>query len=371
MNDLDYRDAKVLIVDDQDLNIALLSGMLKKAGFRNRFSTSDPLAAAELFQRVAPHVVLLDIEMPKLDGFGVLEQLRALSSEVLVPVVVLTAHTAQAIRLRAIEAGATDFLTKPFDGMEVLGRVRNMATLGMMARRIADENRRLEEAVRARTARLEQMVQILRSAESALAAKARTANESCSSMVQLVGRAGSIFDDLAGRLLAMPEPGAEVTHTATQIKRIAIDIELLADAAQDHLAISRQSVNLREALQIAIAALDTDAKTRQIVLSANLESLPETVTADPQWLGEAVRRVLMEAMDATPTPGAVLVDWAPDGDGGLLRVIDGGATLSAEQARELATPFDISPLINSDRSAAGTIHRAVFGNNALYAVSLS
>src|SRR5688500_5599573 len=114
MNDLDYRDAKVLIIDDQDLNIALLSGMLKKAGYRNRFSTSDPLVAAELFRRVAPHVVLLDIEMPKLDGFGVLDQLRALSSEVQVPVIVLTAHTAQAIRLRAIEAGATDFLTKPF-----------------------------------------------------------------------------------------------------------------------------------------------------------------------------------------------------------------------------------------------------------------
>jgi DNA-binding response OmpR family regulator len=201
MNDLDFRDARVLIIDDQEMNIAMLSGMLKKHGFRQRFSANDPFAGIEMFQRVAPHLVLLDIEMPGLDGFGVLARIRQLSPDVMIPVIVLTAHTEQAVRLKAIDAGASDFLTKPFDGMEVVGRARNMAILGMMSRRIADENRRLDEAVKARTAKLEQMIEILRTAELALSAKVNAADQSTNLMRALAARGARNFSSLAETVL--------------------------------------------------------------------------------------------------------------------------------------------------------------------------
>ncbi len=237
MNDLDFRDARVLIIDDQEMNIAMLSGMLKKHGFRQRFSANDPFAGIEMFQRIAPHLVLLDIEMPGLDGFGVLARIRQLSPDVMIPVIVLTAHTEQAVRLKAIDAGASDFLTKPFDGMEVVGRARNMSILGMMSRRIADENRRLDEAVKARTAKLEQMIEILRTAEMALSAKVNAADQSTNLMRALAARGARNFSSLAETVLETSLSNAgetpewlAVSGAAERIKLTAEEIELIVDA---------------------------------------------------------------------------------------------------------------------------------------------
>ena len=105
------------------------------------------------------------------------------------------------MRLKAIDAGASDFLTEPFDGMEVVGRARNMSILGMMSRRIADEIRRLDEAVKARTAKLEQMIEILRTAELALSAKVSAADQSTNLMRALAARGARNFSSLAETVL--------------------------------------------------------------------------------------------------------------------------------------------------------------------------
>ncbi|UEM06062.1 response regulator [Skermanella rosea] len=359
MSELDFRDARVLIIDDQEMNIAMLSGMLKKHGFRQRFSANDPFVGIEMFQRIAPHLVLLDIEMPGLDGYGVLARIRAISPDVMIPVIVLTAHTEQAVRLKAIDAGASDFLTKPFDGMEVIGRARNMSILGMMSRRIADENRRLDEAVRARTAKLEQMVEILRTAESALSAKVSAADESTALMRNLASRGARSFAALADTIMETSLANAgetpewlAVSGIAERIKLTAEEIELVADAARRDLTVSRQRVDFKAAVNAAVAAVAGTAEARKISLSVNLEAAPAAVITDKSWFGVAVQRVLAEAIDCTPPSGAVRVAWEDSGAGsGWLAVTDGGSPVVLAQPRELAMPFDVRRVQPAARDA--------------------
>jgi CheY-like chemotaxis protein len=359
MNDLDFRDARVLIIDDQEMNIAMLSGMLKKHGFRQRFSANDPFAGIEMFQRIAPHLVLLDIEMPGLDGYGVLARIRALSPDVMIPVIVLTAHTEQAVRLKAIDAGASDFLTKPFDGMEVVGRARNMSILGMMSRRIADENRRLDDAVKARTAKLEQMIEILRTAELALSAKVNAADQSTNLMRSLAARGARNFSSLADTVLETSLSNAgetpewlSISGAAERIKLTAEEVELIVDAERRDLTVSRQRIELRSAVTTAVAAVSGTAGSRKITITVELEKAPSHVLTDMSWFGVALQRILAEAIDCSPTPSTIRIGWDDGAVGsGWLRIADSGAAVTLTQPRDLAMPFDVRRIQPAARDA--------------------
>ena len=144
--------AKVLIVDDQLVNVSLLTRMLEEAGYSNVTSTLDPLKVCALHRGNAYDLILLDLQMPGMDGFAVMEGLKTNPSEAYLPVIVLTAQPAH--KLRALNAGAKDFISKPFDLLEVKTRIRNMLEVRVLYRRLQDHNEALEAAVRERTAEL-------------------------------------------------------------------------------------------------------------------------------------------------------------------------------------------------------------------------
>jgi EAL domain-containing protein (putative c-di-GMP-specific phosphodiesterase class I)/DNA-binding response OmpR family regulator len=131
---------RILVVDDQPENVALLERMLARGGYTDVAGYTDPLAALAAIEVEEPDLVLLDLHMPTLDGFAVLERIRARDPERFLPVLVLTGDVDRAARQRALAAGANDFLSKPFDLDEVLLRCRNLLTV-----------RRLHEALRRRT----------------------------------------------------------------------------------------------------------------------------------------------------------------------------------------------------------------------------
>jgi putative two-component system response regulator len=150
-------DAHILIVDDTPANIRLLRDLLQQDGYTEVTGITDPreTVAAVLAQR--PDLILLDLLMPHLDGFQVLQHLRPLVPEdEFLPVLVLTADATSETRRRALASGASDFLTKPLDGLEVLLRVRNLLHTRRLHRRLRDYAQELEEAVRERTAELEE-----------------------------------------------------------------------------------------------------------------------------------------------------------------------------------------------------------------------
>jgi len=148
--------SSVLIVDDQAANVELLELMLEIAGYKNVFSTTDPRKVVDLYREHRFDLILLDIRMPRLDGFQVMELLDAETGDDYLPVLVLTAQKDRETRLRALERGANDYITKPFDSAEVLTRIDNMLHVRLLYKERLRQNMTLEQRVQERTAQLKE-----------------------------------------------------------------------------------------------------------------------------------------------------------------------------------------------------------------------
>lgn len=150
-----FRRLKILIVDDEPVNVALLEDMLRTSGYHRIQSVVDSRTALEVCAAFDPDLVLLDLMMPNVDGFTILESLRAGEGiETFLPVVVLTADINDETKRRALAAGATDFLVKPFDQTEVLLRIRNLLETRRAHLLLDNQRVALEDAVRERTSGL-------------------------------------------------------------------------------------------------------------------------------------------------------------------------------------------------------------------------
>jgi DNA-binding NarL/FixJ family response regulator len=149
-------EARILVVDDQPANVALLEDLLEQAGYGNVRGITDPRQALGEFRTFQPDLVLLDLMMPGLDGFGVMAQIGPLiSGGEFLPVLVLTAEISPDAKRRALSEGATDFLSKPLDTVEVLLRIRNLLHTRALHLELQKQNELLEERVEARTQDLE------------------------------------------------------------------------------------------------------------------------------------------------------------------------------------------------------------------------
>jgi CheY-like chemotaxis protein len=126
----DILNAGILIVDDQEVNVLLLERMLRGAGYVSITSTMDPNEVCELHRKNRYGLILLDLLMPGMDGFKVMEGLKEIEEDSYLPVLVITAQPDQ--KLRALRAGAKDFVSKPFDLAEVLARVHNMLEVRLL-----------------------------------------------------------------------------------------------------------------------------------------------------------------------------------------------------------------------------------------------
>src|SRR5271165_3946825 len=126
----DILSARILVVDDQDANVLLLEGMLRIAGYTAVESTTNPKEVCELYRQRRYSLILLDLQMPGMDGFQVMEGLKEIEQDGYLPVLVITAQPAH--KLRALEAGAKDFVSKPFDMAEVRARAYNMLEVRLL-----------------------------------------------------------------------------------------------------------------------------------------------------------------------------------------------------------------------------------------------
>ena len=152
LTEADIRGARILIVDDQEPNIRLLEQLLADSGYTCVESTMDPSAVCALHRRKPYDLILLDLQMPVMDGFQVMEALKSNLDENYLPVIVFTAQPGH--KLRALQAGAKDFISKPFDLLEVRTRIHNMLEVRLLYRRLASYASVLEETVAERTAEL-------------------------------------------------------------------------------------------------------------------------------------------------------------------------------------------------------------------------
>lgn len=201
----------ILIVDDQDSNVRILERMLRRAGHERLVGTTDPRMVVPLFLEHRPDLILLDLHMPHVDGFGVLEQLRPhVPESSYLPILVLTADISPEAKQRALSIGAKDFLAKPFDSVEVMLRIKNLLEARYLYLALQEQNDLLEDKVRRRTSELEEaQVEILE--RLALAAEFR--DDATQEHTQRVG----VMSARLARRLGLPEPFVELIRQAAPL----------------------------------------------------------------------------------------------------------------------------------------------------------
>jgi putative two-component system response regulator len=156
MSQSEPQTSRILIVDDEEANVQLLESILRREGFRNVRSVTDPRQVLPLFFSFSPDLVLLDLNMPHFNGFEVMKQLGGrIPNGTYFPILVLTADITPEAKCAALSGGAKDFLTKPFDRVEVLLRIANLLETRRLHQMLQNQNQILEGRVRERTRELE------------------------------------------------------------------------------------------------------------------------------------------------------------------------------------------------------------------------
>ena len=208
------KNAAILIVDDEGANVLLLKRLLQQAGYTHVSSTTDPREVLPLFGAAPPDLILLDLHMPYLDGFAVLELLAPqMAAGTYLPILVLTADITPEAKRRALAMGARDFLTKPFDPTEVLLRIRNLLETRYLHRQLQDQNRLLEEKVRERTLELEEArIEIL----ERLAIAAEYRDDATGQHTRRVGQTAALL----ARAIGLPETQVELIRRAAPLHDI-------------------------------------------------------------------------------------------------------------------------------------------------------
>jgi serine phosphatase RsbU (regulator of sigma subunit) len=156
VNQADILNAKILVVDDKPANVLLLEGMLRVAGYTSVHSATNPQAVCEMHRENTYDLILLDLQMPIIDGFQVMEGLKQIEKEGYLPVLVITAQPDQ--KLRALQAGAKDFVSKPFELAELSARVHNI----LEVRLLHSANKRHRMALEVTVRELEDSREIIR-----------------------------------------------------------------------------------------------------------------------------------------------------------------------------------------------------------------
>ncbi|MDH5395338.1 MAG: response regulator [Gammaproteobacteria bacterium] len=153
IEEIKIKDAKILIVDDQPANVTLIEKMLELDGYLNVISTTDPTQVESIYLEQNSDLILLDLNMPVMDGYQVLDKIREVAPDY-PPIIVLTAQSDRESRIKALDLGARDFLAKPFDRVELMTRIRNMLEVRIMTKAMKNQNMILDGMVKARTKEL-------------------------------------------------------------------------------------------------------------------------------------------------------------------------------------------------------------------------
>jgi putative two-component system response regulator len=166
----DIIDSKILIVDDEEANVKLLEHLLMQSGYHSIRSTTDSREVVKIYKEFCPDLVLLDYNMPHMNGVEVMEKLIEVEKEAYPSVVIVTANNSNDVKIRSLATGVLDFLAKPYDTVEVVSRIRNILSVRLLHNRINHQNKVLDQKIRDRTqelsdTRLEVVQRLSRAAE--------------------------------------------------------------------------------------------------------------------------------------------------------------------------------------------------------------
>ena len=204
------KEAKILIVDDQPANVTLIEKMLDIDGYINVIATTDPTQVESIYLEQNSDLILLDLNMPVMDGYQVLTKIREVDPDY-PPIIVLTAQSDRESRIKALDLGARDFLAKPFDRVELMTRIRNMLEVRIMTKAMKNQNMILDGMVKAKTKEL---------------------NDSRLEVIRRLGRAAEYRDDMTGFHIIRMSRYSQLLAAAAGMREE--EAELLLNASPMH-----------------------------------------------------------------------------------------------------------------------------------------
>ena len=304
--DLPPTAATILVVDDQPQNRELLEAYLVAAGYKVRLATNG----REALQAVAesrPDVVLLDILMPEIDGYEVCRRLKADPETAFIPVVILTALQDVEHRLKGIDTGADEFLTKPFNHVELFTRVRSLLRTKALHDEIVATNRLLEERVAERTAALERALRDLRETDRVKTEfLANISHELLTPLTPVKGYIPALLQQVFGPITAEQRQTLEIISTS--VDRLHGLIENLLTFMRweaGHVPVRLETMALEAVVGLAVEITRQDAGEKQIALETEIAPNLPPIRGDLTALTSALRQVLDNAVKFTPDGGKV------------------------------------------------------------------
>ncbi|HEX7024928.1 MAG TPA: response regulator, partial [Gemmatimonadales bacterium] len=278
---------RILIVDDHEANRVLLREILELDGHRVLVATSGADALREA-AAAAPDLLLLDVNMPGIDGLEVCRRLRADSVTTSLPIILVTALTDRSHRLDGIAAGANDYLTKPIDRADLLLRVRNALRLRKLHDELAQQYRRLQELEQMRDTLVHMLVHDLRTPLTGISVYLQMSQE----------RAGELAD---ARLIADLD---DMRRAVTQLTDMVSDVLDVSRLESEAMPLRRAAIDLRQTAAEAISSLGT---SRNKTVEFRPPGEPVVALADPDVIRRVIANLVGNAVKFTPQDGKALV----------------------------------------------------------------
>lgn len=340
--------ARLLIVDDSVANISLLQNLLGRLGFSQIDAITDSRETFARVELLQPDLIVLDLNMPHLDGFAVMQQLsKVISRETFLPVLVLTADATAETKRRALSAGATDLLTKPFNSSELFMRIRNLLQIRFLHLQLSAHNQTLETKVAEATRELrESQQQIV--AQERLRAFGEMAggivHDFNNALMSVIGYSEMLLNDDA-----LLDDRATIREYLTIMNTAGQDASQVISRLRDFYRPREVTdifsrVDLNEVIQQAVPLTQPKwkgqalADGRTITVELDLAKVPP-ISGNAAELREVATNLIFNAVDAMPAGGAITLRSSTENGQAVLEVSDTGSGMTDEVRHRCLEPF--------------------------------
>jgi len=347
------------MVDDESSNIIVLESALKQANYSCITSTTDSRKAASLYQELKPDLVLLDLRMPHLDGFQVIEQIKQIENDdSYAPILVLTAESDPSVRLKALQFGARDFLSKPLDLSEVLCRIQNILEVRLLNKNLGAQKDFVEQRVLERTADLKLANQQLK---KEIAERERSEKElqnvnqqllhveKLSALGQLAASIAHEFNNpLMGirNTLEQVQQGTTMEDSLKELVELSINesnrIMNLAHQLKDFYRPTSgtpQPLNLHNAIDDMLMLKKNDFNKENIQLTKEyVECLPDVRVVEDQFK-QVILNLLQNSNEACKKGGAITIRTKVLNSNVEVEIEDTGQGIKQQHMEKIFDPF--------------------------------
>jgi signal transduction histidine kinase len=351
---LDPRNARIVIVDDEVGYSCLLTNVLNRLGYNHVQSYTSARKMLAEIGAISPDVIVLDLNMPELDGFGALEMLRPIVADDAVPILVLSGAASIENKRKALTLGATDFLQKPFDPSELLMRLRNLLLTRFLRQEIEAQNQRLEEKVAARTIELEQALAELRKTHEHL-----LQNERLSAFAEMAGGVVHDFNNALMSIIGYTDILLDNSDLMDQRETLVDILRTINTAGNDAAEVvsrlrdfyrprseaeplTAEDINklIEDAVRMSQPKWKSQASSegRDILVDMDLAKLPLS-RCNAAEIREVIVNLLFNAVDAMPGGGMINLRTARIDNEIVLEISDTGVGMPEEVRCRCLEPF--------------------------------